>query len=51
MRILVVQPGPDFSVHDVFTGWVEALRGQGAEVATYNLNDRLLAHLLREGLA
>lgn len=44
MRILVVQPGPDFSVHDlgVFTGWTEALRDLGCEVATYNLNDRLI---------
>jgi spore maturation protein CgeB len=40
----MVHPGPDlgFSVHDVFTGWQEALRGLGVEVAGYNLNDRLI---------
>ena len=27
MRILVVHPGPNFSVADVHDGWVEALRG------------------------
>ena len=41
MKILVVHPGPDFSVHDVYAGWVEALRAHGATVAEYNLNDRL----------
>lgn len=41
MRILVGHPGPDFSVADVFTGWVEALRAAGQEVATYALSDRL----------
>lgn len=41
MRILVVHPGPDFSVHDLYTGWTEALRGLGVEVAGYNANDRL----------
>ena len=43
-RILIVHPGPlpDFSVHDVCTGWVEGLRELGVEVAPYNLNDRLI---------
>jgi hypothetical protein len=41
MRVLIVHPGPDFSVHDlgVFTGWYEALRdllGPGS-VAPFNL--------------
>lgn len=42
MRILVVHPGPDFSVHDVYAGWTEALKAAGCEVAGYNLNDRLI---------
>jgi spore maturation protein CgeB len=42
MRILLVHPGPDWSVHDVFTGWMEALRELGVEVAAYNTNDRLV---------
>jgi spore maturation protein CgeB len=41
VRILVVHPGPDFSVADVHDGWVEALRELGQTVATYALNDRL----------
>ena len=41
MRWLVIHPGPHFSVHDLFTGWVEALRGLGQDVYTYNLGDRL----------
>jgi spore maturation protein CgeB len=46
MRILIVHPGPDFSVHDVFTGWTEALRELGCDVGTYNLNDRLIFYSL-----
>ena len=42
MRILICHPGPDFSVHDVFIGWKEALADLGAEVAAFNLNDRLI---------
>lgn len=41
MRILVVHPGPNFSVADVHAGWYEALRELGCEVASYNLDDRL----------
>jgi len=41
MRVLVVHPGPDFSVHDVYVGWAEGLREAGVTVATFNLNDRL----------
>jgi len=41
MRILVVHPGPAFSVADVHAGWVEALRGLGQQVWQYNLDDRL----------
>lgn len=41
MKFLVCHPGPQFSVHDVYVGWVEALRGLGQEVVEYNLHDRL----------
>jgi hypothetical protein len=43
-RILVVHPGPDFSVADVFTGWLEALRELGCEAVPFNTNDRLTAY-------
>lgn len=42
LRVLMVHPGPDFSVHDVFTGWLEAFQELGIEVATHNTNDRLI---------
>lgn len=41
MRILMVHPGPDFSVADVFNGWKKAFEKQGHEVGTYNTNERL----------
>lgn len=41
MRILVAHPGPAFSVHDVYVGWVEALEDLGHKVLRYNLDDRL----------
>lgn len=41
MRILVAQPGPEFSVQDVYSGWVEALRALGQQVIEFNLSDRL----------
>jgi hypothetical protein len=41
VKILAAHPGPHFSVHDVYVGWVEALRGLGARVAEFNLADRL----------
>lgn len=41
MRVLLVHPGPGFSVHDVYTGWHEGLEAVGAKVKTYNLHDRL----------
>lgn len=40
-RILIVHPGPDFSVADVYRGWEKALRKLGHTVLTYNTNDRL----------
>lgn len=41
MRILVAHPGPNFSVHDVYVGWTEALRELGQHVAEFNLAERL----------
>nr|MDT0658026.1 glycosyltransferase [Micromonospora sp. DSM 115978] len=41
MKWLVVQPGPNFSVADVYTGWCEALRDAGERVSRYNLDERL----------
>lgn len=41
MRILMVEPGPDFSVQDVHNGWHAAFRELGVTVASLNLNDRL----------
>lgn len=41
MRFVVAQPGPSFSVQDVFAGWVEALRELGVDVVEYNLDSRL----------
>lgn len=41
MRILMVHPGPDFSVADVFNGWHKALEKQGHQVMVYNTNDRI----------
>ncbi len=43
-RILLVHPGPDFSVADVHRGWEKALRKSGHTVMTYNTNDRLTYH-------
>jgi len=41
VKFLVCHPGPQFSVHDVYVGWVEALRDLGQKVIEYNLNDRI----------
>jgi spore maturation protein CgeB len=40
-RILLVHPGPDFSVSDVHRGWQKELRKASHTVMTYNTNDRL----------
>ncbi len=42
MRALLVHPGPDWSVHDVHAGYLEALRELGVETMSYNTNDRLV---------
>ena len=41
MRWLIGHPGPSFSVADVHDGWVEALRGLGEDVFTFNMDRRL----------
>jgi hypothetical protein len=41
MRVLVVEPGPAYSVADVQRGWQRAFRELGHQVVTYNLGDRL----------
>ena len=41
MRVLMVEPGPQFSVQDVHAGWVKGLRNQGCEVVDFNLAHRL----------
>lgn len=41
MRVVLVHPGPSFSVHDVYIGWLEALRALGCHVIEYNLDNRL----------
>ena len=44
MRWLIGHPGPHFSVHDLYEGWTEALRGLGEQVFTFNLGDRISYH-------
>lgn len=41
MRWLIAHPGPQFSVHDVFVGWRDALKAAGEDVSVFNLDDRL----------
>ena len=41
MRVLVVHPGPKFSVADVHHGLVKGLRANGCQVGIFNLDDRL----------
>ena len=41
MRILVVEPGPAFSVKDVAVGWSRAFRELGHDVLELNYGDRL----------
>ena len=36
MKVLVVEPGPEFSVKDVATGWAKGLALCGAEVRTFD---------------
>jgi hypothetical protein len=41
-RVLIVHPGPQFSVEDVYRGWYEAFCDLGIQTIDYNLQDRLL---------
>lgn len=41
LKVLAVRPGPNYSVADVHTGWVEGLREVGCAVADFNLDRRL----------
>lgn len=41
MRVLVVHPGPHFSVADVFHGLVKGLKAHGCDVGVLNLDDRV----------
>lgn len=41
MRCLVIHPGPNFSVADVFRGWLIGLQENGVDVGAYNMDDRL----------
>jgi spore maturation protein CgeB len=41
LRVLVVAPGPDFSVADVYRGWAEGFAAVGCETRLFEL-DRLL---------
>jgi spore maturation protein CgeB len=40
-RVMIVHPGPQFSVHDVYMGWQEALIELGIKTLEYNLHDRI----------
>lgn len=41
MRVMIIRPGPGFSVQDVAFGWRDGLRELGVEVADVNYDDRL----------
>lgn len=41
MRVLIVRPGPSFSVQDVAFGWRDGLRELGITVGDCNFDDRL----------
>lgn len=41
MRFVACHPGPNFSVHDVYAGWTEALTELGHKVIPFNLDERL----------
>ncbi len=41
MRLLAIHPGPNFSVADVFRGWLLGLQANGVETGAFNLDARL----------
>jgi spore maturation protein CgeB len=42
MRWVVAQPGPSFSVEDIYAGWCEALEDLGQTLIKFNLDTRLI---------
>lgn len=40
-KVLVVHPGPHFSVADVYTGLIAGLKANGCDVGVLNLDDRI----------
>ena len=38
---MIVHPGPQFSVHDVYAGWLEAFSDLGIKTVAYNMEDRI----------
>jgi len=53
MKVLVVEPGVDFSPSDMACGWAKGFRHAGCDVVEFNLADRLVfysaAHMDRDG--
>jgi len=51
LKVLLVQPGMDFSPADMARGWVKGLRQAGCDVVDFNFADRLAfyaaAHMKR----
>jgi len=41
MRLVLVRPGPRFSVQDVAAGWLKGFRSQGVQVGDFRMDDRL----------
>jgi len=41
MKLLLIHPGASFSTHDVYAGYVAALRGLGVGVVEYRLDGRI----------
>lgn len=41
MKAIVLAPGPEFSVMDVYRGWCKGLAQCGVEVVPFNLHDRI----------
>lgn len=41
MKILVVKPGPLFSVEDVANGWIKGLTNLGHDVVTFDLGEKM----------
>lgn len=46
MRVLAVHPGPDWSVADVYSGWLKGLRANGCDVIPLDLGQRLRFYTL-----